>query len=56
MSFLNDFERTYSRCSDHRIELRAGSSIETDNSDRLKSNLAINHMPLLWRGFEHLLQ
>ena len=36
VSFLNDFERTYSRSSDHRIELRAGSPVATSNLDRLK--------------------
>jgi hypothetical protein len=36
VSFLSDFERTYSRNSDHRIELRSGPSTEINNSDRLK--------------------
>ncbi|CAG8587502.1 8519_t:CDS:2 [Funneliformis mosseae] len=43
ISFLNDFERTYSRCSDHRIELRAGSSIETNDPTRLKVKIKFSN-------------
>ncbi|CAG8577340.1 11234_t:CDS:2 [Gigaspora margarita] len=37
VAFLNDFERTYPRHSDHRIELRVNSPIEQSTSDRLKA-------------------
>ncbi|RIA82126.1 hypothetical protein C1645_809763 [Glomus cerebriforme] len=45
VSFLNEFERTYSRYSDHRIELRTGSSIETNNSDMLKIKIKFSNKP-----------
>ncbi|CAI2169942.1 16884_t:CDS:2 [Funneliformis geosporum] len=43
ISFLNDFERTFSRCSDHRIELRAGSSIEINDPAKLKVKIKFSN-------------
>ncbi|CAJ0644215.1 7767_t:CDS:2 [Entrophospora sp. SA101] len=36
VTFLNEFERMYTRHSENRIEIGAGASHETNNSDRLK--------------------
>ncbi|CAG8632000.1 13640_t:CDS:2 [Cetraspora pellucida] len=50
VAFLNDFERTYPRHSDHRIELRVNSPIEQSNTDRLKIKIKfsnISHMNLM---------
>lgn len=50
VAFLNDFERTYPRHSDHRIELRVNSPIEQSTSDRLKIKIKfsnISHMNLM---------
>ncbi|PKY41704.1 hypothetical protein RhiirA4_396364 [Rhizophagus irregularis] len=45
VSFLNEFERSYSRCLDNRIELRTGSSIEINNSDMLKIKIKFSNKP-----------
>ncbi|CAJ0891764.1 14071_t:CDS:2 [Entrophospora sp. SA101] len=43
VTFLNEFERMYTRHSENRIEIGAGASHETNNSDRLKIKIKFSN-------------